>query len=222
MTTSLAQTTNVSMRITDVLSKILSIPGSYRLFGRIIGDRSEVWRTYLAEYVKPIPGSKVLDIGCGPADALNFLPQMDYTGLDISSKYIESAKNRFANRGRFWCKDVGLATISGEEGTFDLVLATGVVHHLDDDTAGRLFELARLALRPSGRLVAFDGCYVPEQSGIARWLLSRDRGKFVRAQADYVRLASNRFKKVESHLRHDLLRIPYTHHVMVCSNTSDL
>jgi SAM-dependent methyltransferase len=204
------------MRIINKISKFLSPPSGYRLFRRLVGG-DFAWKTYLTEYVKPIPGEKILDLGCGPADVLNYLPESDYTGFDISPEYIAAAQKRFARKGRFYCNDVGLATIEQEQGTFNLVMATGVLHHLDDETAGRLFDLARLALKPEGRLVTYDGCYVPEQSKIARWFLSHDRGNFVRTQAEYLRLASARFSKVDSHLRHDLLRMPYTHLIMVCS-----
>ena len=203
------------MKIVEKLSLFLSVPASYRLFRWMVGGES-AWRTYLAEYVKPAPGDKILDIGCGPADVLNYLPTVNYTGLDISPEYISSAKKRFGSRGRFCCGDIGPAAIEGEQGSFDLVLATGVIHHLDDAQAARLFDLARLALRPAGRLVTYDGCNVPQQSRIARWMLAKDRGKFVRTREDYLRLARTRFLKVESHLRHDLLRVPYTHLIMCC------
>ncbi len=205
------------MNIIGKFSTILEIPVGYRLFRWMVGGES-AWKTHLAEYVKPVPGNKILDIGCGPADVLNYLPAVNYTGLDISPEYIRSAKKRFGARGRFCCGDVGLATIEGEQGTFDLVLATGVIHHLDDAQAARLLDLARLVLRPTGYLVTYDGCYVPQQSRAARWLLAQDRGKFVRTREEYLWLASARFSKVESHLRHDLLRIPYTQLIMRCCN----
>lgn len=203
------------MKIIDRFSSILSFPAVYRLFTRIVAG--DIWRVYLTEYAKPVAGEKVLDIGCGPADILSYLPEVDYTGLDISPEYIAAAKQRFGDRGRFWCGDVGLAALEEEQGTFELVLATGVLHHLDDERASRLYELARLALRPNGRLITYDGCYVPEQSRMARWMLSHDRGRFVRTREAYLRLASFRFPKVEAYLRHDLLRIPYTHLITRCS-----
>jgi len=203
------------MKIVERLSSLLSFPAGYRLFRWMVGGES-AWKIYLAEYVKPVPGDKILDIGCGPADVLNYLPAVNYTGLDISPEYIYSAKKRFGSRGRFCCGDVGLAAIEGEQGAFDLVLATGVIHHLDDAQAARLFDLARLVLRPTGRLVTYDGCYVPQQSRIARWMLAKDRGKFVRTREEYLRLALARFSKVEPQLRHDLLRVPYTHLIMRC------
>jgi cyclopropane fatty-acyl-phospholipid synthase-like methyltransferase len=145
-------------------------------------------------------------------------PGGNYTGLDISPECICSAKKRFGSPGRFLCGDVGLAAIEGEQGTFDLVLATGVIHHLDDAQATKLFDLAHLVLRPTGYLVTCDGCHVPQQSRIASWLLAKDRGKFVRTREEYLRLALARFSKVEPHLRQDLLRVPYTHLIMRCCN----
>jgi SAM-dependent methyltransferase len=205
------------MKITNRFSTILNFPAGYRLFRWMIGGES-AWKTYLADHVKPVPGEKILDFGCGPADVLNYLPDVDYTGLDISAAYVHTAKQRFGSRGRFLCADVGLASIEKEQGSFDLVLAMGVIHHLDDTQAARLFQLARQALCPVGRLMTYDGCFAPQQSRVARWLLARDRGKFVRCQEDYLRLASADFAKVEPYLRHDLLRVPYTHLIMSCYN----
>ncbi len=205
------------MSLVEQFSQILRAPGVYSAFRRAIGTERS-WRVYLNEYVRPATEEKVLDIGCGPADVLQYLPEVDYTGVDISAEYIESAKKKFGKGRRFLCADASSFSLNGEQGTFDLVLATGVIHHLTDDEAGRLFHFARLALRPGGRFVTFDGCYVPKQSSIARWVLSNDRGKFVRARVEYERLASAAFPKVEGYLRHDLLRIPYTHLIMRCRN----
>lgn len=205
------------MKIMDRFSKTLDLPAGYHLFRWLVGGQC-AWRTFLAEYVKPVPGEKILDIGCGPADVLDFLPKCNYTGLDISSNYIRSAKKRFGSRGRFLCGDVGLVSIEAGEGGFDLVLAMGVIHHLDDAQAAGMFDLACRLLRPAGRLVTYDGCYVPQQSRAARWLLARDRGKFVRRPEEYLNLATKQFAKVDSFIRHDLLRVPYTHLIMCCRN----
>ncbi len=205
------------MNTVEKLSRLLSLPVMYRAFRALLGGTA-AWEVYVKEYVKPKVDERVLDLGCGPADVLDYLPKLNYTGLDNNPQYIESAQKRFGEKGRFWCKDVGVAALGPERGTFDLVLATGIVHHLDDQQAVAMFDLAREALRPQGRLITFDGCYAPEQSPITRWLLGNDRGRFVRSEAEYRRLALGGFRNVESHVRHDLLRVPYTHCIMCCIN----
>jgi len=203
------------MKLVDRITSVLRWPAAYRAFQNLAGGSYH--KKHLAEHVQPVPGEKVLDIGCGPGDILEYLRDVNYTGFDLSPEYIAAAEKRYGQQGRFWCSDVGLAAIEQERGTFDVVLATGVLHHLDDERAAKLFALAKLALRPGGRLVTYDGCFVPEQSRLARWMLRQDRGKFVRSREQYLRLAAVCFPKVEARVRHDMLRIPYTHLIMRCS-----
>ena len=98
------------------------------------------------------------------------------------------------------------------------MLAAGVLHHLDDTRAVSLFNLARKALKPGARLVTFDGCFVAGQPKLARFVVSRDRGQYVRESAEYAKLAEQVFPQVRSFVRHDLLRIPYTHVILQCAN----
>ena len=137
------------MSIFGRLSSLLGCPAIYRGFGQIVGNASNI---YLNEYVKPVAGEKVLDIGCGPADILSYMPDVQYTGFDISRGYIAAAQRRFGNKGRFFCDDIGMINIEREWGKFNLVMAIGVVHHLDDAQRRQLFDLARMALRRDARL----------------------------------------------------------------------
>ena len=50
-----------------------------------------------------------------------------------------------------------------------------------------------------------------------RLALGLDRGRFVRDRQQYEDLARAHFTVLTSHLRHDLLRIPYTHLIMECA-----
>jgi SAM-dependent methyltransferase len=89
------------MKIIKGLSALLSLPAGYRIFQRMVGGESSR-KIYLTEYARPAVGDKILDIGCGPADILNHLPKVNYTGLDISPEYICAAKKRFGSKGRFF------------------------------------------------------------------------------------------------------------------------
>jgi SAM-dependent methyltransferase len=196
--------------------RLLERPSLYQLFSWLVGAENSR-SFYVERFVKPVDGERVLDIGCGPADILDHLPRVEYFGFDINPSYIDSAKRRYGERGRFHCQRVSEARIfTDEPDSFDIVLATGILHHLDDREAIELFEIAQRALRPGGRLVTFDGCYVEGQSGVARYLLGRDRGEFVRTREGYTRLAESVFGKVKASITHDLLRIPYTHIILEC------
>ena len=60
-------------------------------------------------------------------------------------------------RGQFFSGKVDLAHIDRlGAGSFDIVIAHGLLHHLDDRQATELFALARAALRPGGRLIIID------------------------------------------------------------------
>jgi SAM-dependent methyltransferase len=193
---------------------ILGVPRIYSWFADFVGGDARA--VYAREYIRATERSRILDIGCGPGDILEYLPAgAEYTGFDPSADYIASAQARFGTRGKFFCANVGPELV-GRLQAFDIVLANGVLHHLDDAQALGLFEVARAALKPGGRLVTLDGCYVQSQSRIEKFLLSMDRGKFVRTEPEYRSLADRVFPTVVSNLRRDLMRIPYTHVIMEC------
>lgn len=198
------------------LKVVLARPWAYRLFARMIGAR-RLRGTYAHQFIRPWPGARVLDLGCGPADVLDALPDVEYVGVDISPDYIRAAKGRYGSRGEFVCASA-VDYVVTRAGSFDIVLANGVLHHLDDREADGLLRVAKEALKPQGRFVSLDGCYTPMQSRFARWMLNNDRGRFVRREGDYTRLAAAHFPTVEAHITHRLLNIPYTHIIMVCSS----
>ncbi len=198
------------------LRDVLGIPKVYSAFARFVGGDAR--GAYVRDYVRPAPGAKVLDIGCGTADILTWLPAgIEYTGFDSSAPYIAEAQARFGSRGHFFQAEV-TPERAREFSGFDIVLANGVLHHLDDADARHLLDIARIALRPGGRLVTLDGAYAAGQSPIARMLLARDRGRFVRPADAYRTLALQAFGNVKIDVRHDLLRMPYTLAIMECSD----
>jgi SAM-dependent methyltransferase len=192
---------------------ILAVPAAYRLWWKLVGGPA--WAQVLVQqYIQPMPGAHILEIGCGPGTILRYLPQSEYLGFDLSSKYIAMARKRFPH-AKFVCERVGQFSLAKHH-SFDLVLALGIVHHLEDGEATQLFQIAYDALKPGGKLVTVDGVWTRDQSQAARWLLARDRGEFVRSEKEYLGIASQVFGRVKPSVRHDLLRIPYSHMIMEC------
>jgi SAM-dependent methyltransferase len=171
---------------------------------------------YVHKHIRPKSGERILDIGCGAGDILRHMPRVEYVGFDMDERLLQAARKNYGHRGEFFRRKLGTDVVKDFE-SFDIVLATGVLHHLDDGEALELFELAVRLLKPGKRLVTLDGCYAQGQSGLARLILSRDRGRYVREPGAYARLASTVFNKVEHTVYDKLLRIPSSIIIMECS-----
>ena len=175
--------------------------------------KSSSGEIFIKRYLRPVAGERLLDIGCGTGTIVDFLPRVDYWGLDSSVRYIDFAKKKFGERAKFMNAD--LCTVPWPvSGPFDRAMAIGVLHHLSDEQVVQVLKNTKEMLKPGGKLVTLDGCYESHQSPIAHFFLSMDRGKYVRDEAGYAALARSVFKKVSFHFERKLLRVPYLHLIM--------
>ena len=194
----------------------LSHAGAYSLLQRLLGARA-AQREVVDRHARVRAGERVLDLGCGPADVLALLPEVDYLGVDSDPRYLTAARRRWPGRGRFLAADV----TDGDAlpgGPFDVVLALSLLHHLDDDRAENMLAAAAGALEGGGRLVTLDPAAPGSQPRLAGWLLARDRGAHLRAPEEYRRLAEGRFGAVEATVRRDLARLPIAHVILECQS----
>ena len=201
-------------QITSGIRAILSHPKVYMAVQNLMGAQ-KAQRRFVNEFIKPFPGMRILDIGCGPADILNHLTNVDYYGFDISEPYIKHAKAKFHDKGNFYCQELCLSDFE-ELPPFDVVLAIGLLHHLDDPIAINVLNLAAKALKPNGRLLTLDPCLEPRQNPVARFLIKQDRGRNVRNSKEYSKLASTIFDSFRIEIRHQSW-IPYTHCFIECT-----
>ena len=127
----------------ETIRSVLALPQAYQLFFNVIGapERS---RILVREYIRPKPGDRILEIGCGPGTIVPYLPATEYVGFDASPEYIEQARKLFP-AAKFVCDRVSQFTLPPGE-PFDIVLALGILHHLDNEEALQLFRIAHGAL----------------------------------------------------------------------------
>jgi len=184
------------------------------LFNRIVSKANR--DVVVEEYIRPVYGDRVLDVGCGYGRLASRLQNADYVGIDISPKYVDYANRHFGNFGQFICGDITKDSEIEHLGKFDVVTIIGVLHHLSDNDCRTLLSSVKRVLSTTGRLVTFDGVFTHDQSAIARLLLNADRGSFVRTEEHYCELLSEQFELSTGDIRTDLLTIPYAHFVTVC------
>lgn len=123
------------------------------LFEKYCGGEQALLERWLAGGPKII-----LDAGCGSGYSAicffdDFLKDHDYLGLDISDA-IEVARAAFRDRGLpgdFLQADMITAPVP--DGSVDLILAEGTLHHTDD-TRAAIVALAK-KLRPGGRFLFY-------------------------------------------------------------------
>jgi SAM-dependent methyltransferase len=196
-------------QITTGIRSVLSSPKVYDIFQDLMGAK-KVRQELVSKHIRPKSGFRILDIGCGTARMLDYLPDVDYHGFDI-----DEAVKRYGARGKFNCAMLEQADLDDLE-PFDVVIATGLLHHLNDEQSHKLMQLAWSALKPGGRLVTNDPCFTENQNFISHFLVSRDRGQNVRKLNEYPLLAKSTFQSISANVRHWAF-IPYTRCTMECT-----
>ena len=191
------------------IRNILSFAWVYQLYQNLVGA-TNYDKLLASDYIKYKPGQKILDIGCGSSDILKLFPvDVDYLGIDISPKYIEKAKKDFPKQN-FICSDFCSDLNEVPNESFHLVMAIGVIHHLNDEQAAKLHDFAFRKLMPNGRLITLDGVYTKNQSKAELFFLRNDRGKFVRHENEYIKFPTGSFKKTNHAILTQVMRIPYS------------
>ena len=108
-----------------------------------------------------IGGEEVLDVGCGTGTlavmAARAAVGVKVTGLDADSAILARARRRAAEADLELRFDEGTSTeLPYEDGSFDAVLCTLMLHHLSDDDKRRTASELRRVLRRGGRVIVAD------------------------------------------------------------------
>jgi len=202
-------------QINTGIRSILSHPLVYDTLQNIMGVR-KIRQEFVNEFIRPVEGQRILDIGCGTAELLEFLPDnITYIGYDPSQDYINHAIKRQKGNREFHCGFYGYDEAKSHM-PFDVVIASGVLHHMDDFQVAEMMRLVKDNLTEGGKLLTIDPVICSSQNPIARALISLDRGQNVRSQMQYTVLANTGFTQVKGQVRHRAW-IPWTHWIMECS-----
>jgi len=131
----------------------------------------------------------VLDVGCGAGNytlkLLEHLPGLDATLLDLSRPMLDRAAGRVrsATTGRITAVQADVRGAAFPDGTFDVILAAAVLHHLRTDAEWEaLFAAFFRWLRPGRSVWVFDLVSSPLPAVHA--LMWRHYGEYLTALRD--------------------------------------
>jgi len=99
---------------------------------------------------------KILEIGCGNGFLTFFLLKRsaNITAVDISGKAIENMRNQFSGeigqgKLKVECADI-LEFLESTEERYDVIIGSGIIHHIEKKDWNNLFQSARESLAPDG------------------------------------------------------------------------
>ena len=159
---------------------------------------------------------KILDIGCGPAQIIEHLPQCDYYGYDIDQRSIQYAKKKYYQKNfHFYCKKFNKTELK-KLPKFDFIIFFGILHHLSNKEVYEILKLCKKIMKKNSKLLTEDPIFLENQNPIAKFLIKKDRGLNVRKKREYLALLKNHFKKIKNKVTHQYF-IPYTWITTICS-----
>lgn len=200
-------------QFTKGIYKITQVPALHKVIQKSLARSGSIERL-VNEIILPKGGEAVLDLGCGAGGIMPLLRSSRYIGVDLNPAHVAAAKANFPE-AEFHAGDA-IAYLETSSNKFDLITMIGLLHHLDDAQVLRIMAGAKRALNPGGRVVAFDCGFEGGQNPIAYLMSKLDSGRNVRTLDGYLDLERRVFPQASGYLRHDLLRVPYTHVITIC------
>ena len=126
----------------------------------------------------------LLDIGCGAGNytlkMLGHIPNLNCTLLDLSQPMLDKARQRVAavTSGRIETIQADVRDADFASGSFDIVLAAAVLHHLRTDKQWQqVFSSVFTWLRPGGSFWIFD--YIQQSSPVIENLTQQRFGEYL-------------------------------------------
>lgn len=197
----------------SVLYNLINNPLIYRLIQKLMSGTS--FRKKIVQKNIKNKKFKILDIGCGPAEILDYIPECEYYGYDIDKRSINFARKKYPNSNHhFFCKKFNANELL-KLPKFDFIILFGILHHLNNKEAKIILNLCKKKMKKNSKLLTEDPILVKNQNIIARFLINRDRGLNVREKKEYLSLLKPHFKYLNAQITNQLF-IPYTWFSVIC------
>ena len=193
------------------ISQVFNNANLYNLFQ--LGIQKSGTKDFLSsEILKTDSVERVLDFGSGIGHHSQLFQGKQYLGIEPLKSCVLSAERLYKDSNATFLLGDHTALKSLPGGTFDLIFAIGVLHHINDLVFNEFVEQAFRLLKPGARLMTFDPVLHRNQSKLSKWVVKQDRGHWVRMENEYLTVIKRVFlDHTDSRIYSKLLRIPYDH-----------
>lgn len=154
--------------------KLTDNPSIYVFSQSVLAHRGhKAIKSFISELVSP--DARVLDLGCGTGDYSVVFKH--YTGIDSNPEVIRYAREKYS--AKFVC---GNALSTGfKRSHFDAVVSVGLLHHLNDRDAKKVFLEADRVTKQGGVIIIVDACYPLSPINLIGLLVRKmDKGRYIR------------------------------------------
>lgn len=151
------------------ISQVFNNPNLYNLFQ--LGIQKRGTKEFLNSAILNSKSTeRVLDFGSGIGHHSQLFQGKQYLGIEPSEACVLSAQRLYKDSSATFLVGDHTTLKSLPEGTFDLIFAIGVVHHINDLFFNEFVDQAFRLLKPGARLMTFDPVLHRHQSKLSRWV----------------------------------------------------
>ena len=177
--------------ITALRNYLADNPFFFTLLRKIIELNFHAEKGIIKKEFDLLSPKKILDIGCGTGEFSPLFRGHEYTGIDISPRYINFAA-RVHTHGAFSVMDA--TQLQFPDQSFDYILVMAILHHLSNADVDKVLSEARRVLKPGGKLLIIEDAKIDELRNWFVKLTQRfDKGDFIRPPEQYRPLISRYF-----------------------------
>lgn len=174
---------NVAM---GFVNRVLENPLVWNLSQFVLGGNENKQKLYRSLFTKK---GKILDFGCADGNTFEAFQDFDYYGVDIDSKFINYARQKFKNYSNAHWLAVDILNGPFEKNTFDYVLFAGTGHHISNDMICPILRSLIDLIICGGQLYIVDIISNPISDNWWKKLLIKfDQGQFTRTEAQYMNI----------------------------------
>nr|AWI67077.1 Methyltransferase [Piromyces sp.] len=155
--------------------KQLSIKEFNKAAEKYESDKAGVYKVCKHDYppileeIKKIQFETLLDAGCGTAPMISLLkekyPDKKFTGIDLSEKMIEKAKEKNIENAEFIVGDC--ENLPFDENSFDVIINSQSFHHYPNPQD--FFNSVYKVLKPGGKLILRDNT----GNKVVKWVVNK-------------------------------------------------